>query len=241
MKDLVKNILRRLFIALRLPVTKNIEYDIYTERILKQLLKSDSNCVDVGAHKGEILDLFMRFSPSGHHYAFEPIPALFQELKSNYSTKAEIFPYALAEHAHTTTFNLVLDDPAYSGLKKRQYKTENTRVEQIEVEVRRMDEVIQDTSRKITLIKIDVEGGEFDVLKGAVEILKRDKPALIFECGKGASDYYGTRPEEIFGFLQDLNYTITTLKGFDKKDYPLDQEGFANHFNTGSEYYFLAR
>lgn len=63
----------------------NNDYDIQTTKILKKLLKIDSNCIDVGCHKGSILDEILRFAPEGQHYAFEPLPDLCAYLKRKYA------------------------------------------------------------------------------------------------------------------------------------------------------------
>jgi len=239
MKEFLKNIIRQTLIKLQLPITQNIRYDILTEKILSNVLHSDSNCIDIGAHKGEILSRLLKHSPIAKHIAFEPIPYLFEGLKSKFGNKAVIYPFALSDHAGVTEFNLVLDDPAYSGLKKRKYKTDKPSIQTIQVVVKTLDELIPADSKKIDLIKIDVEGGEFDVLKGAEKLLLRDKPLLIFECGKGASEYYGAEPGELFQYLQMLDYKIFTLNSFYKKEPPLGLAEFKLIFEEGSDYYFV--
>jgi FkbM family methyltransferase len=240
MKQALKKTIRAILIRLQIPLTKNIAYDIATEKILHSILKPDSCCVDVGAHKGEILDVFIARSPVGHHNGFEPIPAMYELLLKKYEGKAVIHPYALAAENGSTTFNIVLDDPAYSGLKQRKYKTANPKIEKIQVQVRTLDEVLAQRNYKISLIKIDVEGGELGVMKGATSILQKDKPTLIFECGRGASEFYGTRPEDVFGFLKGLNYQIFTLKGYLHNRESLQEAEFQTLYNTGTEYYFVA-
>lgn len=241
MKDKIKKLARKILIGLRIPATKNIEYDIYTGKILKTILQPYSNCVDVGAHKGEILDLFLQLAPKGRHVAFEPIPDLYTDLLKKYGSTVEVYPYALSNKTGSTSFNLVIDDPAYSGLQKRKYKKENAMIEQIVVEVRTLDDVLANRNAKIDLIKIDVEGGEFDVLKGAEKILSEEKPDIIFECGKGASEFYGTKPQEIFQYLNALGYSVFTLHNFlHPKNGALNLVDFCLAFNTGKEYYFIA-
>ena len=79
--SIIKDTLREVLIFLHLDLTKNLKYDRLTKKILKKYLKKEYNCIDIGCHKGEILELMMHFSPEGKHYAFEPIPYLCKELK----------------------------------------------------------------------------------------------------------------------------------------------------------------
>ncbi len=239
MKSTLKRIVRWLCINLQIPITKNIEYDILTEKILKSVLKESSNCIDVGAHKGEILDLFLKYAKRGEHWAFEPIPHLYENLQLKYAARAKVYSYALSTFHGKTEFNLVLDDLAYSGIKQRKYKSENTRIDRIEVEVRTLDEVVSIADSSIDLIKIDVEGGEFDVLKGAAGVLAKHKPVLIFECGKGASDFYGTQPTDIFDYLEGFGYSLNTLKGFNAQSKSISKSEFVHFFESGEEYYFV--
>lgn len=238
---LLKNSLRQLFISLNWPVTRNLKYDILTKKILAHHLNTSSNCIDVGAHKGEILDLFLEFAKQGRHAAFEPIPAFYQSLKKNYTERAAVYPYALSNRSGNMLFNVVQDDPAYSGLQQRKYKNEKPNIETIEVEVRKLDDVMSARDYEISLIKIDVEGGELDVLKGATEILETDKPLLIFEFGKGASEFYGTMPHHLKEFLDEHHYSIWTLSDFWNRKLPLDSNRLKEAYESGSDYYFVAR
>jgi len=234
-----KNTIRTALNFLHLDLTKNLEYDRLTKKILKQVLKQNSNCVDVGCHKGEILDEIIALAPNGKQFAFEPLPHLYQTLKHKYSDKATIYPFALSDKSGSTTFNFVKNAPAYSGINKRKYDTATPDIEEITVELNTMDAVL--LNQKIDLIKIDVEGGEFGVLKGAAALLKRDLPVVIFESGIGASDFYGTHPKDLYQFLNgDIGLKISTLKGFLNKDKALDSAAFEHYFNTNKEYYFIA-
>ena len=238
--SIFKTLLRESFISLHLDVTKNIRYDRLTRDILKKLLRKDSNCIDIGCHKGEILDLILKYSPDGSHYAFEPIPYLFKELESKYNGGTKVFPYALSDTAGKTSFHLVKNAPAYSGIKKRRYDIPNPEIQEIMVEMKCLDDIIS-SDEKIHFIKIDVEGSEFAVFKGAKNLLKRNKPVILFECGKGASDYYGTRPADIYTFLtNEIGLKIFTLSAFLSNGKALSSGEFEKHYNTNEEYYFIA-
>ncbi|MDR0970130.1 MAG: FkbM family methyltransferase [Lentimicrobiaceae bacterium] len=238
--SIIKDTLREVFISLHLDLTKNLKYDRLTRIILKKYVKRNNNCIDVGCHKGEILDLMLDSAPEGKHYAFEPIPYLFNELKNKYEHKAAIFPYALSDNSGETTFQLVKNAPAYSGIKKRRYDITNPVIEEIKVNLKTLDEMIP-LNEEIHFIKIDVEGGEFGVLKGAKNLLKRNKPIIIFECGKGASDYYGTSPLDLYNFISnEIGLKIYTLQSFIKNKQPIKEFEFERYFNTNEEYYFIA-
>lgn len=235
----VKQVIRRVLNLLHLDVTKNLAYDRLTKAILKKVVSEESNCIDVGCHKGEILDLILVESPKGQHFAFEPIPFFYHRLKEKYSGNVRIFPFALSEKSGKTSFNFVKNAPAYSGIKERKYQTENPDIEKIDVELKPLDEVIP-SNIKIDFIKIDVEGGEFDVLRGAKRILIDDKPILLFESGLGASEYYGTTPDSLFDFLEEFGYSLFIMKDFVKNASPLTASAFKTIYETNAEYYFVA-
>lgn len=225
---------------LHLDLTKNLEYDRLTLHIFKKHLKSDSNCIDVGCHKGEILEVILKLAPHGKHFAFEPIPQMFQGLNSKFSEKVTLYNVALSDEEGKTTFNYVKNAPAYSGLKQRKYAVDNPDIQKINVKLNKLDKLIP-SDTKIDMIKIDVEGAEFGVLKGAFETIKRDQPLVLFEFGLGASEFYGTHPKDIFDFFESCEMKIFKLKDFMNDENPLSLEELTTTYNKNKEYYFVAR
>jgi FkbM family methyltransferase len=236
----IKESIRELLIFLHFDISKNLQYDRHTRRIMKAWLRADSNCIDVGCHKGEILRQILNLSPLGKHFAFEPIPFFYKKLMSDYGAVCRIFPYALSDHRGLESFQHVQNAPAYSGLKERKYDTSSPEIEQIDVNVELLDNLIPDYVN-IDFIKIDVEGGEFGVLKGGLKTIQRSRPLIIFECGLGASEYYGTGPEDIFDFLTaTCGLTLSLLSEWPQKSPDFNREAFIRAFNTNSDYYFIA-
>jgi FkbM family methyltransferase len=238
MKQLLKQILSLLHIS----VTRNQKYDACTRKILNQTLQPGSNCIDIGCHKGEILDLMLKHAPHGHQFGFEPIPSLYESLCQKYQHigNVVISPKALYDKEGVTTFQHVLNAPAYSGIKKRKYDGKQVEIEQITVETARLDDVLS-PDFKVDLIKIDVEGAEYRVMQGAINTLKRWKPVVIFEFGLGAADFYNSQPGDLFLFLNDrCGLKISTLKGFLDQAPVLTRGQFLKLYETGSEYYFIA-
>jgi len=235
----LKYYLREVLNFLHLDLTNNLLYDRLTKKIIKKTIKSNSICIDIGCHKGEIFSLFLKQAPNGGHYAFEPIPFYYKLLKQKYGDKNHIFSFALSDEIGETKFNYVKNAPAYSGFLKRKYLISNPDIEEITVKTITLDEIIG-TNQKIDFIKIDVEGAEMKVLKGAEKVIESFKPVVIFEFGKGASDFYNTTPKDIYNFFEDKNMKINTLKGWLNKKNPLTLDSFEEIYNCNKEYYFIA-
>ncbi len=116
MIDILKSIIEKLPIRF----TQNQKYDYQTKLVIEKVCKADSYCIGVGCHKGEVLDLFIYKAKSASHWGFEPIPVLFYEISKKYFSNAniQIKQIALSNCSGKTSFNYVLSNPSYSGIKK---------------------------------------------------------------------------------------------------------------------------
>lgn len=237
----MKDLIRKWMFALGLDLTRNQQMDRLTYRIIRGHLQPGSNGIDVGCHKGEVLEWFLKFAPQGKHIGFEPIPDLFERLKTQFAhTGCTFYNYALSAETGETEFVYVPEAPAYSGLKERDYDGKTVHPQRIPIQVRRLDDILPQDLR-IDLLKIDVEGGELGVLQGAIETLRRQKPLVIFEHGKGASDRYGTTPAMIWNLFAQVDMKLHTLPGYLEKKQPLSLAQFEAEFELGANYYFVAR
>ncbi len=224
-------------------ISKNAYYNALTEAVMSRVLKPNAVCVDVGCNRGLVLEQMMRLAPNGRFLAFEPVPDLYNSLKKQFAcSDVLLFSLALSDRAGVSSFNYVTSNPSYSGLKKRQYDRPDETDCQIEVQTQTLDAVLASHSiRHVDFIKIDVEGAEYLVLKGAVDCLQRDKPVVVFEHGKGAAECYQTRPEEVYAFLTDVcGLRVFLLNDWLLNKRPLSGGQFCRQFHTGQNYYFLA-
>jgi FkbM family methyltransferase len=233
-KNTVKEIVKQVF-----PLTINQRYDKQTKRIMKIVLEENSTFIDIGSHKGEILTEALKISPNGKHFAFEPIPSLFAKLESKFGKICEVRNFALSNKKQKSEFQHVTTNAAYSGIKKRTYPKKE-KIETIEIDLDTLDNQLKKHDR-VDLIKIDVEGGEFDVLKGSVKVIDKFHPVIVFEHGLGGSDHYETSPSDIFEFFDSMDYQIFTLKGFIDDSNSLTNVEFHDLYHTNKEYYFLAK
>lgn len=236
MIKLIKKIIK----TLPIQFTLNQQYDFQTKQIIKKVCNAQSNCIDIGCHKGEVMEIILKTAKNGTHFGFEPIPALFSSIKQKYSgTNVQIIDIALSNLKGESTFNHVISNPAYSGLVKRKYDKKDEIDQQITVKTDLLDNIIP-SKLKIDLIKIDVEGGELLVLEGAKKTIKNNKPIIIFEHGLGASEFYGATPEKVFYLLKDCGFKISTMKNWLEQKPAFTLEEFNKQFNDKINYYFIA-
>jgi hypothetical protein len=80
------------------------------------------------------------------------------------------------------------------------------------VEVRRLDEVLNENPlARLDIMKIDVEGAELRLLRGAVETLRKYRPVLLFEVAEASLKHQSGSPEELLALLRAENYLIHTF------------------------------
>jgi FkbM family methyltransferase len=144
--------------------------------------------LDVGAYHGEYARLVRRYSPTAEIYCFEPHPISFRLLQKT-AQQCGLTAFQLACGKHSGPAQLF--DTAHENGSKRAScyrETVEPRVSDIsvhDVEVVTIDEFTAARNiKEIELIKVDVEGGELEVLHGASGLIKERRiKALQFEMG----------------------------------------------------------
>jgi len=217
----------------------NLLYDKQTYKIMKRVLTDKSNCVDVGAATGSILKQMRKFAPKGVHYAFEPLPHLYHKLVEGFPS-VKVFPYALSDSEGTASFCHVTNCPGYSGLRRRHYDFGEPEIEEITVETRLLDHIYP-ADLHCDFLKIDVEGAEMLVLRGAANLIKRCKPYIVFEHGLGGSDYYGVTSCDAYDLLVgEYGLGISLMEDWLEGKPELTRNDFKEQFDHCTNYYFIA-
>ena len=233
----MRRVLRRVAHRLLLPahVRTDIRDNELLVALLEESLKPDSLCLDVGAHEGAVLGEIIRLAPKGRHVAWEPLPAFARQLGRRFPS-VEVRQAALSDRAGRRSFAHVLDEPGWSGFEARPTPG-GSPVETITVRCERLDDVLRADVRP-ELIKIDVEGAEEEVLRGAMATLRRHRPIVVFEHGAGSAEHYGTTPERLHDLVtRELGYEIEGLDG----DGPYSAVRFREIVASGDRVNFVAR
>jgi FkbM family methyltransferase len=248
----VKEIAKKLFIGTRFePPLRRLHhaltgdrgslYDLQTVRVMRRVLRPDSNGIDVGCFEGGMLKHLLRLAPRGRHVAFEPIPERFERLRRAFAgAPVDVNPFALADRPGEATFVHVLRYPAMSGLRRRVDLAPDEATSELRVPVETLDRVLP-PGFDVALVKIDVEGGELGVFRGGIETLRRTRPVVVFESGLGGAGSYGVAPEEIYDtVVRAIGLKISLMGDWLAGGAPLSSAAFAEEFHTGRNFYFLA-
>jgi FkbM family methyltransferase len=221
------------------PADRDANYNRQTVEVMFRVLRRNSNCIDVGAHVGSILQYMIDISPRGRHYAFEPLPHLSQKLTESFP-QVIVHQAAVSESSGESEFLFVENDPGYSGLRRRIYDRPDPKITQIRVRVVTLDEIIPQND-KIAFIKIDIEGGEFHAMKGGIETIRRCKPVIVFEGSNRSTGQYGVKPDDVYLLVtESLGYELSTIERWIKRKAAYTREEFDKNWNRGPEYYFIA-
>lgn len=138
--------------------------------------------------------------------AFEPIPSTVEVLERTFALNGlenyEIAPIALSSRAG----KLRLSNFG-GGANNFWLRTANTRVPTLEVATRTLDEWVASRSTGLpAAIKIDVEGHELEVLKGAAGTIRRAQPAMVVECHCAAWEELSVSRGEFHDLVQSFGY-----------------------------------
>ena len=117
----------------------------------------------------------------------------------------------MSDEVGEVSFVLVRESPGYSGLRARTYDHPVT-TEDIRVKVRMLDEFRSELAG-LRYIKIDCEGGEYGVLRGAHEVISENRPIVSFECGDASLINYSHASGDIYDFFEALSYRIVSIEG----------------------------
>lgn len=118
-------------------------YDEQTAEVAGRVLRVDSNVIDVGANRGQILKRLIALAPEGHHVAVEPLPRHARALARRFPNVV-VHHAALSDISGTARFRRVIGAPEHSSFDGIGHDPDGKAVEYFDVTVKTLDEIATD-------------------------------------------------------------------------------------------------
>ena len=182
------------------------------EKLVKDI-KAPETIIDIGSNKGQFILLIEKLFPNKVVYSFEPINEMINKQKKFFKYKKNITFHNLALGSSICSKEFLItsrmDSSSFLKVASNTNKSKNYSViEKRDIKVSTLDEIF--LNEKIShpiLIKMDVQGYELEVLKGANDLLKKTD-YLLLEVSE--NEMYQNQPTEkiIIEYLKELNFEI---------------------------------
>jgi FkbM family methyltransferase len=191
-------------------------YERQTKAALRKLVSPGALVLDIGANVGaHTLYLAQLVGPQGHVFGFEPTDYAFRKLNRNLELNPELARRVTACHCFLTgtdedrvpsaiysSWPLAQQAGLHAKHLGREMRTETARA-------RCLDSFLTErTDRKVQLVKLDVDGFECDVLRGATALLRDVQPIFVMELAPYVLEERGASLEEFVSFFIPNGYSF---------------------------------
>ena len=180
-----------------LPVNQFDSSVFYSKYAIDELTTLDSvrnkDIIDAGGYVGDTALLFSSYTDKSIH-VFEASPSnmdiIRETIRLNQLENIVPVSKALGEKSGTATFSLGERNSCNSLVERPGYNY----TDHIEVPVVTLDDYVRENNLEVGLIKVDIEGGEQLLLKGAVETIRTQHPILLISIYHSANDFFEIKP-----------------------------------------------
>ena len=180
-----------------LPVNQFDSSVFFTRYGIDKLTTLDSvrnkHIIDAGGYVGDTALLFSSYTDKNIH-VFEASPSnmdiIRETIRLNHLDNIVPVSKALGEKSGTATFSLGERNSCNSLVERPGYNYPD----HIEVPVVTLDDYVRENNIEVGLIKVDIEGGEQLLLKGAVETIRTQHPILLISIYHSANDFFEIKP-----------------------------------------------
>lgn len=180
-----------------LPVNQFDSSVFFTRYGIDKLTTLDSvrnkHIIDAGGYVGDTALLFSSYTDKNIH-VFEASPSnmdiIRETIRLNHLDNIVPVSKALGEKSGTATFSLGERNSCNSLVERPGYNYPD----HIEVPVVTLDDYVRENDLEVGLIKVDIEGGEQLLLRGAVETIRTQHPILLISIYHSANDFFEIKP-----------------------------------------------
>jgi FkbM family methyltransferase len=185
-------------------------------RFLNRHLRSDMVFADIGANQGEFSLFAAKRLQRGKVLAFEPVNIYQAQLKENISLNSfnniQTFDFGLSDQTMQMPIYSSLEGIGENeGLATIFQSKERSRLVQ-QIELKRFDDILPALHiSRLDFMKIDVEGAELMVLKGAVKSIEKYRPYIMLEVSEETYRAAGYSVADVRSFFDALGYTLHVI------------------------------
>jgi FkbM family methyltransferase len=194
---------------------------------LQYVLKPGGTFIDCGANVGFFsIQAGALVGETGTVISIEANPDTYKLLERNLRANRFGLPinYALTSQAGEVELFVPGSWDVYSSLRADGL-VEGVADHSYKVKASTLDEVIEELAlSRIDLVKIDIEGGELDVLRSAPKLLGTFRPYIIMEYGLNTWPAFGVTGEDLKQLMKDFGYTINIFSMQKQKLVPVTDE-----------------
>jgi FkbM family methyltransferase len=163
---------------------------------------------DVGANIGQTVTKWNKYFPNVEYHCFEPVSSTMAELKQNTARLSNIHYHQCALGTEKKETQIALFDDSSLNSFLDSFKETDVKTESVQIDV--LDEFCRKNSIKyIDVLKIDTEGFDLEVLKGATSMLESNSITFIqVEAGMNPYNKLHVPLQEFVDYLAPLGYVL---------------------------------
>jgi len=189
--------------------------DMFTNgelNVINHFIQENDIVFDIGANVGNWSEQALRVAPHGKIYAFEPIPSIYQQLKTNLESRGvSVHNCALSDYTGIKTLFFYPHNSELSGLHYRSILKDILQAEPTKIDVSTINLAtfcLDNTIDHIDFLKIDTAGAEVEILRSAQSLLSEQKISFVqFEYG-GCYKDSKTTLKEAYSLLTSCGYHV---------------------------------
>lgn len=223
-------------------------YERQTRSRLLELIEPGSLVLDIGANVGaHTLPMAQRVGPKGRVLAFEPTSFAVQKLRRtltlnpSLSERVEVHHCYLSEQDGGSVPAAIHSSWPLEGAAGKQHEKHlGSEMATGAADARSLDSVIRDhETQRVQLVKIDVDGHESAVLKGASNMLREMRPILVMELAPYVLEENGTSLAELLSLILPYEYKLYHERTMERL--PISASAISSMIGDGASINVVAR
>ena len=216
----------------------NGEYETTQMKLICELARKNSYFMDIGSNVGLYSICATLVNPNIKVSSFEPNFEIAKQQKRNLDlnnvNSIRIFNFGLANENSDSVDFFVPKFTGSGGGSLVNLHPDEGRSNQALVALKKLDNLDEEIRSKVDFIKVDIEGAEFEFLKGALHTISDSKPVIISELLRKWMHPFGSHPQDFVKTLLEIGYTC-----FEVRDLGIQEITEINERTIGNNFVFV--